>query len=62
MDVSCQIRTNNGKLCGYAAEKDGIKYFALFDSKENLLGSIEAKDLYVRLEKGPCIDLDRQYK
>lgn len=60
MDENCQIRNDKGKLCGYAAEEKGVKYLALFDSKKKYLGRIEAKDLYVRLTEGPCIDLELQ--
>ncbi len=60
MDSSYQIRTDQGKLCGYATEENGKKYLALFDAKDRCLGKIEANDLYYRLTNGPCMVLEFQ--
>ncbi|RGG33950.1 hypothetical protein DWY07_10900 [Clostridium sp. AF23-6LB] len=54
MDRRCEIRNDQDKLLGYALEKDGKRYLALF-KKDKCLGKIEAEYLYSKLTNGPCL-------
>lgn len=59
MNNETEVRTKEGRLIGYKCINNNYKMLAIITPKGEYKGAISADDLYMQLNEGPFLDIEK---
>lgn len=59
MNNETEVRTKEGRLIGYKCINNNSKMLAIITPKGEYKGAISADDLYMQLNEGPFLDIEK---